>query len=194
VRARIFEPFFTTKGARGNGLGLAMVYGFASQSGGGIFVYSEPGQGSTFKLYLPRVDDGTPAPATAAHRRVGGHERVLVVEDDEEVRALAVSFLQSLGYTVEEVGDVPEALDLLRSDRHFDLLFSDVVLPGTATGPQLAVQARRMLPDLAVLLTSGYPRDALVADGHLLGRIELLSKPYSREDLAQAVRRALERA
>jgi PAS domain S-box-containing protein len=193
VRARIFEPFFTTKGARGNGLGLAMVYGFASQSGGGIFVYSEPGQGTTFKMYLPRVTGAVPGPAAAVDARIGGRERVLVVEDDADVRALALSFLGSLGYSVEEAGDVPEALALLQRDRHFDLLFSDVVLPGTATGPQLALQARQMLPGLAVLLTSGYPRDALSADGHLLGRIELLSKPYSREDLAQAVRRALDR-
>ncbi|MBE7418124.1 MAG: PAS domain S-box protein [Ideonella sp.] len=192
VLRHVFEPFFTTKDGRGSGLGLAMVYGFVKQTGGGVAVYSEPGHGSTFKLYLPRAQPTAAATAAAAVSRPLGHERVLVVEDDADVRLLATIFLEATGYTVVEVADAAQALALLRDDPGFDLVFSDVVLPGGTSGAQLAQQALRQVPGLRVLLASGYPRDALSGLDGDVDRIALLTKPYSRDDLARAVRMALD--
>ena len=191
VLRRVFEPFFSTKDGRGSGLGLAMVYGFVKQTGGGVAVYSEPDRGTTFKLYLPRVMQAPSAVAQAAAARPGGHERVLLVEDDDEVRAVARAFLEQLGYRVIDVPHAAAALELLARDPAFDLLFSDVVLPGGLNGPQLAQAAMQRVAGLRVLLASGYPRDALSGLTGALGAVALLTKPYSRDDLARAVRRAL---
>lgn len=192
VLRHVFEPFFTTKDGRGSGLGLAMVYGFVKQTGGGVAVYSEPDHGSTFKLYLPRAQPVAAAAAATTAGRPRGHERILVVEDDADVRLLATTFLEALGYAVVEVADAAQALALLRQDTAFDLVFSDVVLPGGTSGAQLARQALRERPGLRVLLASGYPRDALAGLDDEAGRIALLTKPYSRDDLARAVRKALD--
>ena len=191
VMSHVFEPFFTTRDGRGSGLGLAMVYGFVKQTGGGVAVYSEIGQGSTFKLYLPQVSDLLEVPEPAEGRR-GGHERVLLVEDDEGVRVLAEAFLEAMGYQVVAAAHAAQALAILAHDPAFDLLFSDVVLPGGLSGPQLAQQAMQRVPTLRALLASGYPRDALSGLVGDLADVALLSKPYSRDDLARAVRQALD--
>jgi PAS domain S-box-containing protein len=191
VMSHVFEPFFTTRDGRGSGLGLAMVYGFVKQTGGGVAVYSEVGRGSTFKLYLPQVADLL-EPAEPPEGRRGGDERVLLVEDDEGVRVLAEAFLLAMGYRVVAAANAAQALELLERDPAFDLLFSDVVLPGGLSGPELAQRAVRRVPGLRALLASGYPRDALTGLDGDLADVGLLSKPYSRDDLARAVRQALE--
>jgi CheY-like chemotaxis protein len=155
-------------------------------------VYSEPGRGSTFKVYLPRVQQQTVHGGQADAVRPGGHERILLVEDDDEVRAVAAAFLAAMGYEVVETPDAAKALEVLERDAGFDLLFSDVVLPGGMNGPQLAQQAVHKVPGLRALLTSGYPRDALAGLDGELGRVALLTKPYSRDDLARSVRQALD--
>ncbi len=192
VMRHVFEPFFSTKDGRGSGLGLAMVYGFVKQTGGGIAVYSEPGRGTTFKLYLPRVANAAVAGDTEVEVRRGGHERILLVEDDDDVRALASAFLEQMGYRVVGVSNAARAVELLAASGPFDLLFSDVVLPGGMNGPQLAQHAMQRAPGLRALLASGYPRDALTGLDGNLERVALLTKPYSRDDLARSVRRALD--
>jgi PAS domain S-box-containing protein len=194
VLGRAFEPFFTTKdSSKGSGLGLSLVYGFVKQSGGHIKAYSEPGLGTTIKLYLPTVVDASlpPAPVVDATIR-GGDETILVVEDDDEVRAVAVGFLDRLGYRVLQAGDAPTALEQLERHRDIALLFTDVVLRGEANGPDLAREARRRYPGLEVLFTSGYARNALPARSELDGPIELLGKPYPMGELARLLRRALD--
>jgi signal transduction histidine kinase/ActR/RegA family two-component response regulator len=201
LQARVFEPFFTTKEkGKGTGLGLAMVYGFARQSGGHVAIYSEPGHGTTVKLYLPRANPpGALASAGAAAGAEpvadpelrGGHECVLVVEDDDAVRQLACQELRALGYEVLQAASGPEALPLLRGDRRIELLFTDVVMPGGLSGRDLADEARRHRPDLRVLYTSGYTDNAIVHHGRLDAGVQLLAKPYRRADLARAVRLAL---
>lgn len=192
VLRHLFEPFFSTKDGHGSGLGLAMVYGFVKQTGGGVAVYSEPDRGTTFKLYLPRAMPTELAVEAPTELRLGGNERILLVEDDDDVRSLASTFLGSMGYLVVDVANATQALDLLAHDPAFDLLFSDVVLPGRLNGPQLAEQAMRRVPELRALLASGYPRDALTGLDGRLERVALLTKPYSRSDLARAVRRTLD--
>ncbi len=187
---RVFEPFFTTKPeGHGTGLGLSMAYGFVRQSGGHIKIYSEPGQGTTVRIYLPRVreleDVGTKietGPAT------GGTETVLVVEDDEEVRGTVVDMLSELGYRVLKAKDAQSALAIIESGIPIDLLFTDVVMPGPLRSPELARKAQERLPNIAVLFTSGYTENAIVHAGRLDHGIELLSKPYSREALARKIR------
>jgi signal transduction histidine kinase/DNA-binding response OmpR family regulator len=187
---RVFEPFFTTKPeGHGTGLGLSMAYGFVRQSGGHIKIYSEPGQGTTVRIYLPRAreleDVETKietAPAT------GGTETVLVVEDDEEVRGTVVDMLSELGYRVLKAKDAQSALAIVESGIPIDLLFTDVVMPGPLRSPELARKAQERLPNIAVLFTSGYTENAIVHAGRLDHGIELLSKPYSREALARKIR------
>ncbi|HEY4542379.1 MAG TPA: response regulator, partial [Noviherbaspirillum sp.] len=194
VMERIFEPFFTTKPeGEGTGLGLSMVYGFVKQSGGHIKVYSEPGHGTTFKLYLPRVQqseaqvtDVRAAPVT------GGSETVLVVEDDAAVQAIAVEMLSGLGYKVLRAVDAQSALSILQSGIAVDLLFTDVVMPGPLRSPDLARQAKAILPGIGVLFTSGYTQNAIDHGGRLDQGMELISKPYRREDLARKVRQVLD--
>jgi PAS domain S-box-containing protein len=193
VLERAFEPFFTTKPeGQGTGLGLSMVYGFVKQSGGHVKIYSEPGQGTTVRLYLPRsreeeeieaeLDSG---PAT------GGSETVLVVEDDEDVRGTVIDMLTDLGYRVLRAKDGQSALAIVESGIPIDMLFTDVVMPGPLRSPDLARKARERLPNLAVLFTSGYTEDAIVHGGRLDEGVDLLTKPYTREALARKLRHVL---
>jgi FixJ family two-component response regulator len=196
IIGRIFEPFFTTKApGQGTGLGLAMTFGFVKQSEGHMAVYSEPGLGTTFRLYLPRSEVGDAAPASLpdAPTVVGGDETVLVVEDDMRLRRAAARQLAALGYQVREAGDAAAALAILAGGDRVSLLFTDVVMPGTTNGIDLARQATRLQPGLTVLLTSGFPgvrgADQRVAECPY----PLLNKPYRRDELAQAVRAVLDR-
>jgi CheY-like chemotaxis protein len=191
---RIFEPFFTTKGpGKGSGLGLSMVFGFLKQSGGHAAVYSEEGIGTIFRLYLPRADrpaeaksDAPPTPLLTAKG-----ETVLAVEDNPAMRRIVLRQLRDLGYTVLEAENAAQALALVQSAR-IDLLFSDVVMPGGATGYDIARTALAMRPDLKVLMTSGFP-DVKPTDGPSLpAGTRLLSKPYRREELARTLRELLD--
>jgi len=194
--ARAFEPFFTTKPVgRGTGLGLSQVYGFVKQSGGHVKLYSEPGQGTTVRIYLPRwegdvepVEQQQDTPVPEGERE----ETILVVEDDDDVRAFSVESLRELGYRVIEAHDGAAALRLLERQPRIDLLFTDVVLPGGLTGAQVAAQARAMRSDLKVLFTTGYARNAIVHHGRLDKGVQLLTKPFSFKDLAAKVRDILD--
>ena len=195
VRQRAFEPFFTTKGpGRGNGLGLSMVYGFAKQSGGGVQLYSEPGHGTTVRIYLPApvsAPASKPAhKAPAARARLPKGRTVLVVEDDARVRRVSVRRMQQLGFKVAEADSGPAAFEILQSGGPFDLLFSDVVMPGGLSGYDVADWMRVNRPDVRVLLTSGY-NDELVDDIPKLRSLKMLPKPYSRAQLAIAVEEAM---
>jgi signal transduction histidine kinase/DNA-binding response OmpR family regulator len=190
---RVFEPFFTTKPeGQGTGLGLSMVYGFAKQSGGHVKIYSEPGLGTTVRMYLPRSrgqedveTDVEAGPAT------GGTETVLIVEDDEDVRSTVIDMLSELGYRVLRAKDAQSALSIVESGMQIDLLFTDVVMPGPMRSPELARKARERIPNIAVLFTSGYSENAIVHGGRLDDGIDLLSKPYTREALARKIRHVL---
>jgi PAS domain S-box-containing protein len=193
ILERVFEPFFSTKPeGKGTGLGLSMVYGLVKQSGGHIKIYSEVGQGTTVKIYLPRVheqEDMLTDLRTAPVR--GGSETILVVEDDEDVRETAVALLSELGYRVLKARDAASALTVIESGIEIDLLFTDVVMPGPLRSPELARKAKARLPQIAVLFTSGYTENAIVHGGRLDPGVELLPKPYSREDLARKIRHVL---
>jgi signal transduction histidine kinase/DNA-binding response OmpR family regulator len=190
ILARAFEPFYTTKPeGRGTGLGLSMAYGFMKQTGGHIKLYSEPGHGTTVKLYLPRsMEDEAIRVETSNGPVAGGTETILVVEDDANVRATAVDMLTELGYRVLKATDAQSALSVLESGVHVDLLFSDVVMPGPLRSVDLARRARDMLPALEVLFTSGYTENAIVHGGRLDAGVALISKPYRRDALARKVR------
>ncbi|WP_439817137.1 ATP-binding protein [Zavarzinia sp. CC-PAN008] len=194
--ARAFDPFFTTKEAgKGSGLGLSMVHGFINQSRGHVRIYSEPGLGTTVKLYLPCAgaeDAPSASPGPLAEGIVGGSERILVVEDDEPVRQQVEGQLRRMGYAVVSAATGAEALRLLDDGQRFDLLFTDVVMPGGLNGPQLAEQAVTRQPGLAVLFTSGYTENAIVHGGRLDRGVHLLNKPYRRQDLAAKVRAVLD--
>jgi PAS domain S-box-containing protein len=194
--ARAFEPFFTTKEVgQGSGLGLSMVYGFAKQSRGHVRIYSEVGYGTTVKLYLPRVHDDLTEPAAAADitpLAPKGAGKVLVVEDEALVRRHATSQLEKLGYEVVGCANALEALDMLRQVDDFDLLFTDIIMPGKVNGQQLAEHAVLIRPALRILFTSGYTETALFHHGRLDAGIHFLSKPYRRHELAVKVREALE--
>src|SRR5882757_8077209 len=192
VRDRAFEPFFTTKrGGKGSGLGLSMVYGFVKQSGGHINIYSEEGHGTTIRLYLPpaRLVESVPAPLVAPI--LNGHETILVVEDDVLVRDFVVAQLRGLGYTTIAAGDGREALSHVLSGAAFDLLFTDVIMPGGINGRELAEEVTRHRPRTRVLYTSGYTGSAIIHHGRLDQWVLLLSKPYRKSELARMVRIAL---
>jgi len=191
--ARVFEPFFTTKGEdRGTGLGLSMVYGFVKQSNGHVQIYSEIGQGTTVKLYLPRSREAEHVvePSSLGSLR-GRSETILVVEDDEMVRASAVGMLRDLGYICLHASDGASALEILRSNAKVDLLFTDVIMPGPVKSRDMAREALILRPGLPVLYTSGYTENAIVHQGRLDEGVQLLSKPYSRDSLARKVRAML---
>jgi PAS domain S-box-containing protein len=195
--AQAFEPFFTTKPVgKGTGLGLSQVYGFVKQSSGHVKIYSEPGQGTTVKLYLPRLA-GDAVPESELDQplnpEAGQEETLLVVEDDDDVRAYSVDSLRELGYRVLETRDGPSALRLLDQESRVDLLFTDVVLPNGMTGAQLAAQARTIRPSLKVLFTTGYARNAIVHHGRLDSGVHLIVKPFSFNDLAAKVRDVLDK-
>ena len=194
---KAFEPFFTTKhNGQGTGLGLSQVYGFLKQSGGHAKIYSELGEGTTVKLYFPRMKGEhhaageSPRVAGPALRSTHG-ETILVVEDDEDVRAAAGANLRELGYHVVDAADGPAALRILETDPTISLLFTDVGLPGL-NGRQVADEARRLRPNVRVVFTSGYAHHALVHQGRLDPGVELLAKPFTFEDLAAKIRRALD--
>ncbi|WP_426959771.1 ATP-binding protein [Muricoccus radiodurans] len=193
---RVFEPFFTTKEVgRGTGLGLSMVYGFVKQSGGHVTIYSEEGQGTTVRLYFPRFMGGAQAASAAEESDVplGSQEEVvLVVEDNDDVRAYSVMILTELGYRVLEVAEADSALALLATDQRVDLLFTDVVLPGRS-GRMLADAAAALRPGLKVLFTTGYSRNAIVHHGRLDPGVQLITKPFTFEQLATRVRDLLDR-
>jgi signal transduction histidine kinase len=191
---RLFEPFFTTKEkGRGTGLGLPMVYGFVSQSQGFIHIRSTPGVGTQVDIYLPRSADSAVDTKTTARRsgaaqpRTEGDWRVLLVEDDTLVRRYVEQQLRSLGYRVVSAGSGPEALTLLQASQDIDILFTDIVMPGGMSGRELAEAALAARPDLRVLYTSGYARDALPEQDATDRDIPLLRKPYHREELALAL-------
>jgi signal transduction histidine kinase/ActR/RegA family two-component response regulator len=198
VTAKAFEPFFTTKDVgKGSGLGLSQVYGFIKQSEGHAKIYSEPGDGTTVKLYLPRLAGAASgervavgAPALPAGRE---DRRILVVEDDEDVRTHAVTMLKELGYTVLEAADAESALRLFDAHPDVRLLFTDVGLPGGRNGRELADALRRRNPELAVLFTTGYARNAIVHHGRLDPGVDLITKPFTFAALANKVHAMFER-
>jgi CheY-like chemotaxis protein len=194
VMARAFDPFFTTKPiGEGTGLGLSMIYGFVRQSGGQARIYSEPGQGATVCLYLPR-HSGEPGPVHAAAaaqpalpRALGG-ETVLVVDDEATIRMLVAEVLSDLGYATIDAADGPSGLAVLQSGRRIDILVSDVGLPGGMNGRELADAARVLRPDLPVLFITGYAEHAVIGHGHLRPGMHVLTKPFTIDALARRVR------
>jgi CheY-like chemotaxis protein len=178
VIAQAFEPFFSTKPeGKGTGLGLSMVYGFVKQSGGHVRIYSEVGSGTTIKLYLPRSAQREDLLVSHDAAPIsGGAETILVAEDDAEVRSTVVETLRDLGYRVLIAADAASALTVIESGVAIDLLFSDVVMPGTLKSPELARKAKERLPGIAVLFTSGYTENAIVHGDRLDLGVELLSK------------------
>lgn len=192
LRDKVFEPFFTTKEiGKGTGLGLSMVYGFAKQSGGHVKIDSEPALGTTIKLYLPVGSGKAEADVPVVASVPGAGETILVVEDDSLVRDFVVAQLHSLGYKTLAAAQGPAALAYLESGRPFDLLFTDVVMPGGMTGRQLADEIVKSRPNTKVLYTSGYAGTAVVHQGRLDRNALLLSKPYRKSTLASMLRRAL---
>jgi PAS domain S-box-containing protein len=202
IRGRIFEPFFSTKqfGA-GTGLGLSMVFGFAKQSGGGIVVDGEEGKGACFRIYLPKADaepsdvlsaSDVPRPESGELR--GGSETILCVEDDDVVRAHVTGLLESLGYKVMTACNAAKALELVNAGAAFDLLFTDIVMPGAMNGRQLAQKVAELRRPLRVLYTSGHTFGAFDSSGGLGYGVLLLAKPYRKAELARMVRLCLDRA
>lgn len=194
IRDRVFEPFFTTKGlGRGTGLGLSMVYGFAKQSGGTVAIESEEGRGTVMRLFLPRsageaVARTGPVAAPAPAR---GHETILVVEDDPLVQGYVIAQLGSLGYRTLTASDGATALALVDQGASFDLLFTDIIMPGGMNGRELAEAVRLRRPGVRVLYTSGYADNTIVHEGHLDPGVALLRKPYRKADLSQKIREML---
>jgi len=196
VLNRAFEPFFTTKElGQGTGLGLSQVYGFVKQSGGHIKIYSELNQGTTVKIYLPRLPAQAPDEISEVDQVLVGAEAaetILVVEDDSDVRAYLADVLRGLDYRVIAAPNAEAALDLLRSDKTVDLLLTDIIMPGW-NGRELAKQAESLRPGLRVLYMTGYSRNAVVHQGRLDEGVDLLQKPVSQAQLATRVRTALDR-
>jgi CheY-like chemotaxis protein len=194
---KAFEPFFTTKPlGQGTGLGLSMVYGFVKQSDGHVAIYSEPGQGSTVKVYLPRYFRAEQKPAIARKdflvQQSRSGETILVVEDDEEVRRSSVEALREMGYEVLEAGDAMDGVRLIVDRGGIDLLFTDVGLPGGVNGRALADAARSARPGLRVLFTTGYTRNAILHNGVLDQGVHFIAKPFNLATLAAKVREVLD--
>ena len=195
TRAHMFEPFFTTKEkGKGTGLGLATVYGVIKQSGGNIWVYSEPGMGTTFKIYLPRVVASVepPPPMLIRASQPQGSETILLVEDEEGIRSLVLGILQARGYTVLEAGRPHEALEISKKfDGPIHLLFTDVVMP-QMSGREVAEQISAARPNTKVLYMSGYTDHAIAHHGVLNPGVPFLQKPFTPEALTQKVREVLD--
>jgi nitrogen-specific signal transduction histidine kinase len=191
----VFEPFFTTKDVgKGSGLGLSMVYGFVKQSNGHIKIDSEEGRGTTVRIYLPQAvgaAESEPAELAGTSGMEGGHETILVVEDDHLVRMFVVGQIQSLGYATLAAVNAAEALLVIDGPQEIDLLFTDMIMPGSMNGRQLADQALQRRASLKILFTSGYSNEAIIHHGHLDAGVLLLAKPYRKSDLARMIRAAL---
>jgi PAS domain S-box-containing protein len=195
VSAKAFEPFFTTKQAgQGTGLGLSQVFGFVKQSGGHVKIYSEPGEGTTVKLYLPRIAAAASEVANESEHLVArtSGETILIVEDDEDVRSFTAEALRELGYQVTAAPDARAALAVLENLSGVDLLFTDVGLPHGMNGRQLADETGRRWPHVKVLFTTGYARNAIVHHGRLDPGVELIVKPFTHSSLAAKVRQVLD--
>lgn len=186
--SKAFEPFYTTKPVgKGTCLGLSQVYGFVKQSAGHVKIYCEVGQGTTVKIYLPRLMTAGADAESGADATIpdgDGEETILVLEDDDDVRTYSVEILRELGYRVVEAHDGPSALRLSERQGRVDLLFTDVVLPGGLTDAQVAEQARGLKPNLKVLFTTGYARNAIIHHGRLDKGVRLITRPFSSADLA----------
>jgi CheY-like chemotaxis protein len=194
IRDKIFDPFFTTKEVgKGTGLGLSMVYGFVKQSGGDVRFHTEEGQGTTFELFLPRASEHAepdePAPPLA--ELSGAGQSVLVVEDDALVRDSVIKQLEGLGYKPLVAANGAEALALIETNEHVDLLFTDLIMPGPLSGRQLAEQVVKRRPSIKVLYTSGYTENNVMSHGRLDADVVLLNKPYHKSDLARKIRMVL---
>jgi len=192
---RVFEPFFTTKEqGKGTGLGLSMVYGFVKQSHGHVKIYSEAGHGTTIRLYLPRAQDGA-VPASGEifteSETAAVAAKILVVDDNPDVRGVVVKQLSGFGYSVMVSQDGPSALDIIRNDETIDLLFTDIVMPGGMTGIELAREAQKLRPLLKILLTSGFAEATLLTHSQPGETINILSKPYRRQELARKIQEIL---
>jgi len=195
ILQNVFEPFFTTKEVgKGSGLGLSMVYGFVKQSNGHIKIYSEKDHGTTVRIYLPQAAGAALPEAELEDTAIieGGNETILIVEDDHLVRTFVVGQIQSLGYVTLSAVNADEALVIISSAQTIDLLFTDMIMPGTMNGRQLADEALRRRPTLKVLFTSGYTENTVIHYGRLDAGVLLLAKPYRRADLARMIRSALE--
>ncbi|HVT55403.1 MAG TPA: response regulator, partial [Xanthobacteraceae bacterium] len=192
---RVFEPFFTTKEiGKGTGLGLSQVYGFVRQSNGHVKIYSEVGEGTTVKIYLPRYIGGpgeTELDKMDGAPRAIGAETILVVEDDDALREYTVEILTDLGYHVLAASGAAMALEILDRVDDVDLLFTDIVMPGGANGRELADEALHRKSDLKVLFTTGYTRNAIVHHGRLDRGVQMIGKPFSLDQLAAKVRAML---
>jgi CheY-like chemotaxis protein len=197
VAARAFDPFFTTKPlGQGTGLGLSMIYGFVRQSGGQVRIYSEPGQGTTMCLYLPRyigeVEEGRGL-AGRGEADYGGHgETVLVIDDEASVRMLIVDILEDAGYAAIEAADGPSGLKVLQSGARIDLLVTDVGLPGGMNGRQVADAGRVLRPGLKVLFITGYAENAVVGNGHLEPGMHVMTKPFAVDSLGEKIRQVID--
>jgi CheY-like chemotaxis protein len=196
TQSHIFEPFFTTKEVgKGTGLGLATVYGIVKQSGGTIWVYSEPGKGTSIKIYLPRIDDVSEPEHNPAPMEIGyGNETILLVEDEPMVRALGKEFLEEYGYRVLTAANGREGLQMCQDfAERIDLIITDVVMP-QMSGRELAEKARELRPDARVLFMSGFTDDAVVRHGIVADDVCFIQKPFSPEALARKAREVLEGA
>jgi CheY-like chemotaxis protein len=199
VVEKAFEPFFTTKGlGEGTGLGLSQVYGFIKQSGGHIKIYSELGEGTTVRFYLPRLRERPPVVQEDAPivlpPPLGGQETILVVEDNDEVRAYTTDILRELGYEVFEATEGDTALGLIATEPRIKLLFTDVGLPGPFNGRQIADEARKLRSDLKVLFTTGYAQNAIIHQGRLDPGVQLIVKPFNFAGLAAKIRQMFDGA
>ncbi|MEE8393262.1 MAG: ATP-binding protein, partial [Rhodospirillales bacterium] len=196
VKDRVFDPFFTTKeSGHGTGMGLSMVYGFAKQSGGLVRIESEEGKGTTIEILLPAAINEKEKPKDTAGNNKnfqGRGETVLVVEDETEVRSLAVEMLYDLGYRVLEAENGDKAIDIVRDKPRIDLLFTDVLMPGRLTGKELAQEACRHAKNIKVIFTSGHPADHLSGDAPNAEKFTLIRKPYTKRKLAETIRSVLD--
>jgi len=202
VMERVFEPFFTTKGAgKGTGLGLSMAYGFIQRAAGFVIIDSEPGMGTTFSIFLPRVDLKSEPPAAQQQEfsiQSGGDETILVLDDEEMLAQTACSYLGALGYKTIKSSDAREAFHILETNSEIDLLFSDVIMPGELNGYQLAVEAHAAFPSLKILLTSGFNEEdehKINGDAEYVANLSasLVHKPYSLNELGLSVRKILDK-